>query len=107
MLQVPTTKEKDANLLFRLGRNNALLAHLGSRVLLRCNVLELVERFKVHVLAEDVTSNPPGKHFEYLVVHVCPGWHRKDVVEFLKSALLGFGNPEVDHDQCSNVQTPM
>lgn len=74
-------------------------------IIVSVKFIELVQGFELSVLlAEDVSTEEVRQDLEDLVVHVSGCGDSKDVVEFLKGALLCFRNPEINHYQGKDVQ---
>lgn len=74
-------------------------------VIVSVKFIELVQGFELSVLlAENVSAEEVWQDLEDLVVHVSGCGDSKDVVEFLKGALLCFRNPEINHYQGKDVQ---
>lgn len=89
---------------FFLSPNLIRSVHGLNSVLVVCARLKFVQRLKDRILLhKNPAVEPPWESGEELVAHVGASWDCEDVIEFLKSALLGFRNPEEDHDECNDV----
>jgi hypothetical protein len=83
-----------------------ILVHLIDAILMCVVVVEGVERFEDGIfLHEDPSVDPVWEGLGHLVAHVCACGDGENVVEFFEGALLGFGNPEEDHDESDDVRT--
>jgi len=78
--------------------------HLINTILVVDARLEMVEWLESGTLVEeDPALDEVWERLGDLVAHVGAGGDGEDVVEFLKRALLGLGNPEEDHDEGDDV----
>lgn len=70
------------------------------------DVLEVVERLLGGaLLEEDVALEPPGDGSVELVAAELLDGDGEDPVKFLKSALLGLGDEEEDHEEGDSVES--
>lgn len=76
----------------RISRDDTSLTNIRSR-LISSNVIEVIQRLELHILAKDVCPEPPWKDLENLVPHMNPSGHSEDVIQFFQCALFGLRDP--------------
>ena len=96
----------NAELASTLATHAALAANSSHKVVVHLHgPIKGVKRWAGGVLvAEYVALEPPWGDCEALVSHVRSSRHRKNIVEFFQSALLGLRHKQEDHEECRDVE---